>query len=169
METKTPSNEERNSLITRFILMFVVSLLCAIIPLYFLFSLPDKAINKLNARGMSIKAQKEKVERLKTLIADLDKFWKEKNFGKEYTNSSGKLYNFAKDSIDESDINKFVYVRISDIYDSIQKAGEGTGGNENEELKKLKEDKTKLETDLAACQKDLKEKNDMIINSMKTK
>ena len=37
------SNNDRNAIITMFIVAYVICLLCAIIPLYAIFALPEKA------------------------------------------------------------------------------------------------------------------------------
>lgn len=134
-------DNDRSAILTRFIILYIVSILCGIIPLYYLFAIPDVAISELKASKLSTKGQQEQIDRFKELFSELDQFKEKKQFLNEYKNLNFKLYNFAKDSVDKTNLYKPVFIKVSDLYEYIQKMNEQ--GADKESIEKLK---TELET-----------------------
>lgn len=156
MENSNLSNEDRQAIITKFVLLYVICILCFLVPMYYLFNIPDKIINKLNVTEYSAKNQQKKLDRYKLIWGELDAYIAEDKISMEYHNSLNKLYALAKDSIDEKNLYKPLYLKISYLYENIEKENAlGYGKTKFDELKKeyeqLKTDYQKLESELDNC------------------
>ena len=117
---------DRSVILTRFILLYIVSILCAIIPLYYLLNIPDMAIGELKASKLSAKGQKEQIEGFIQIYTELEQYKEKNQFLKEYTYLKNKLYNFAKDSVGNSNLYKPLFLKVSDLYEFIQKMNENS-------------------------------------------
>ena len=106
---------DRSVILTRFILLYIVSILCAIIPLYYLLNIPDMAIGELKASKLSAKGQKEQIEGFIQIYTELEQYKEKNQFLKEYTYLKNKLYNFAKDSVGNSNLYKPLFLKVSDL------------------------------------------------------
>jgi hypothetical protein len=147
------SSNDRNTLLIRFILVYLICIFCAVIPLYYLFNIPGIALQKLKVSEMSVKSQKNKIDHYQSIMSDLDKYLAENKIGKEYTKSVLDLYSIAKDSIDEKNLYKPLFLKITDLYEMIGKINEGGG---KAEIDKLKEENEKLATEKKELEKDVK-------------
>jgi hypothetical protein len=158
MSEMQDDDDNRNTIMTRFVLIYIICILCAVVPLYYLFNIPGKAIQKLKVSEMSVKSQKIRIDRYQSIMTEIDKYLAENKFEKEYKKSVYDLYAFAKDSIDEKNLYKPLFIKITDLYQAIEKMNEGSGKAElerlTEENKTLKSEKKDLEKE----RDDLKEK-----------
>lgn len=152
------TGNDRSTITTRFLLVYIICILCAVVPLYYLFSIPDKAIQKLKVSELSEKKQRKNIERYKEIMVDLDKFLTEKKLEKEYRDCIDVLYRFAKDSVDEKNLYKPLFIKIADLYENLGKMNEGGGKAEIDKLKaqidKMTEDQKQAERDLKNCEKE---------------
>lgn len=135
------SSNERNTVLFRFILIYLICVCCAVIPLYYLFNIPEIALNRLKVSEMSVKSQKDKIDRFQVIMKDLDKNLAENKLEKEYRKSVDDLYSISKDSIDEKNLYKPLFIKITDLYEMIEKINEEGG---KAEIDRLKEENNKL-------------------------
>jgi hypothetical protein len=147
------SSNDRNTLLIRFMLIYIICILCAIVPLYYLFNIPGIALQKLKVSEMSVKSQKDKIDHYQLIMTDLDKYLAENKLEKEYRKCVDDLYSIAKDSIDEKNLYKPLFIKITDLYEMIEKINEGGG---KAEIDKLKEENEKLATEKKELEKDVK-------------
>jgi hypothetical protein len=105
---------------------------------------------------------KSKVERFQVLTKELDNFWKDKKFEKEYDYSSKHLYQYVKDSLDKENIYTPIFLQMSVMYDSIQRICKSGGLSPSKELEKLKAEKQKTDEELKTAKEDLKTKDALI-------
>jgi hypothetical protein len=145
------SSDNMNTAFTRFLLIYIICILCAVVPLYYLFNIPGIALQKLKVSEMSVKSQKNRIDRYQSIMTELDKYMAENKFEKEYKKSVYDLYCLAKDSIDEKNLYKPLFIKITDLYGAIEKMNEGGG---KADIDKLKEENEKL----VGENKDMKDK-----------
>ena len=137
MSINPNNSEDRKAMLTQFIVFYIISVLCITVPLYYLFNIPDKVLSQLNASRFSEKNEQDKLNRIKSIMDELDLYVKENKFEKEYNNLFPKLYNLAQDSIDKSDESQIILLKkISDLYEQIAKIYALGGKLEIESLKK---------------------------------
>jgi hypothetical protein len=153
------SSNDRSTLLFRFILVYLICIFCAVIPLYYLFNIPGIALQKLKVSEMSVKSQKNKIDRYQSIMAELDKYLADNKLGKEYTKSVLDLYSIAKDSIDEKNLYKPLFIKITDLYEMIEKINEGGG---KAEIDKLKEENEKLASEKKELEKDVQTLNTQV-------
>jgi len=146
-------SDNRNTVMTRFILIYIICLLCAIVPLYYLFNIPGKVIQKLKVSELSVKSQKIRIDRYQTIMTELDKYLAENKFEKEYTKGVYDLYAFAKDSIDERNLYKPLFIKIADLYEKIEKINSAGG---KADIERLTEENKTLKSDLKDKEREIK-------------
>ncbi|MFZ4546117.1 MAG: hypothetical protein ACOYN4_01710 [Bacteroidales bacterium] len=143
MSPNPNDSEDRKAMLTRFIVFYVICVLCITVPLYYLFNIPDKVLSQLSASRFMEKNEQEKIDRINTIIAELDQYVKENKYEKEYKYCYEKLYTYAKDSIDQSVAYKIYVIKVSDLYQRIKEIYEQAGKEEIERLQKEVESKDK--------------------------
>jgi hypothetical protein len=153
MENNLGNNEYRNSLIMRTILIFVIAVLFAVIPLYYLFSIPDRALKELQASKLQNSEQMNNMKQFDEIILSLDASLKENKFDIEYTSNCGKLLQYADDKFGKSNLYQPYLIKIAKLYDQIKVTYES---GRNEEINGLKEENKKLTDDLKEAINDLK-------------
>jgi hypothetical protein len=141
-------DEERKTLLIRFIVIYVISILCIIVPMYYLFDLPNKDLNHLSGSNYPEKSELKKIARINSIMDELNSYAKENRYMKEYNYCIENLYRFLKDSVDQKNDYKSILLKISDLYEGMAKIYEEGGKVEIENLKKQLEEKDKENTDL---------------------
>jgi hypothetical protein len=160
--------EERKDKLIRFIVFYIICILCITIPLYYLFNIPNVMLGKLNVS--SEPQQKEDVHAAKVYeyIKELESYRKESKFEKEYKSGYLSLYDYVKKNMDTLDPRYPVLIKLSDLYEALDKIKEEGGKAEIELLKtqlKEKEDKVdELEKDLDDCKDDLRDMKKSLLN-----
>jgi peptidoglycan hydrolase CwlO-like protein len=153
MSLNPNDSEDRKAMLTRFIVFYVICVLCITVPLYYLFNIPDKVLSQLSASRFSEKNEQDKLSRIKSIMDELDSYVKENKFEKEYNNLYPKLYNLAQDSIDKADQSQIVMLKkVSDLYEQIAKIY-ALGGKV--EIESLKKDIESMEEEIKSITKEL--------------
>ena len=160
------SSDDRNSMITMFIVAYVICILCAIIPLIFIFGLPEKAKDVAYFKGgnNSDNNQKELLMQFDTYVTTLDSLLKAENLGSRYDKGTFMLRMLTDSLKKESNPYNSVLTKFADLYDQIKAYCENSKrvndlAKENatlktdivkkdEALKKLEEEKKALEEKL---------------------
>lgn len=160
------SNDDRNSMITMFIVVYVVCILCAIIPLIFIFGLPEKAkdVAYFKVDKKSDNNQKDLLVQFDTYIITLDSLLKAENLESRYGTATIGLRTLTDGLKKERNPYSSVFIKVADLYDQIKvycerskKTNDLEKENANlkteiekkdEALKKLEEDKKDLEEKL---------------------
>ena len=159
MSNQNSSDDVRKTAMTRFILIYIISILCAVIPLYYLFNIPGRAIRSLKVSEFSSRGEMKKIQRMDEIMGNLDKNMQESKFEKEYRDGIDALYRFTKDSIRQNNIYRPQLMKLSDLYEKIGKIYLEGGKAEVERLKDenkaLTAEKKQLEQDV----KDLEREN----------
>ena len=149
------SNNDRNAIITMFIVAYVICLLCAIIPLYAIFALPEKAKEvayfKLDKR--SDNTQKEILLRFDSLVVTLDSLLTAANLESRYTTTAGYLRILTDNQKKARNPYYPVFLHVADLYDQIKGYCENSKKvdnltKENISLQKELDDKKKEFDDL---------------------
>jgi hypothetical protein len=161
MAVSNPKETDRGAILTRFILLYIVSILCAIIPLYYLFNIPEVAFSELKASKLSAKGQQEQIERFELIYSELDQQKDKNNFLNEYQNLALKLFNFAKDSVENTNPYKPLFVKVPGLYQDILKMNQQSADKElieklKGDVEKLTKEKEKVEEDLDDCKVELR-------------
>jgi hypothetical protein len=130
-------------------------ILCAIIPLYFLFNIPDKNISELRASKFSVKGQTDRLDSILVICDSLDKSLSEKNLRMEFHFT--KLLS-AYEHIDKKELYWPLFLKVSTLYQYINKINES-------DLKirytRLKADSARMSADMIQLKADLKSCNDL--------
>ena len=140
------STSERNAMITRFFVVYIICLLCAILPLIFLFNIPELEITKLDLAKTADPNGKEKdfAERYYKAVAEIDKYVIANKFDERFTYQLLKLMQI-KDSLDSTQFYHPAFVKIRELYHSIQEKSE----NYTDLKKEYDEYKKKMEQQAA--------------------
>ena len=142
MSPNHQDSEDRNTILTRFIVFYIISILCFTVPLYYLFNIPDKVLSELKSSRSSEKTEQDKLNRIKSIIDEQDKYVKDKKYGKEFEYGFKQLYNIAQYSIDKSNqFDIFLLKKVSDLYEQFTKTGDGGGKEKVDSLRKVIVDK----------------------------
>jgi hypothetical protein len=146
----TPSTKEsREVIVTRFVLIYVLAILFALIPMIFLFALPGKAIRELKVSNLSQKGQEKQIERFQAIYSGLDKLLVENRLESDYEYGLFTITRYTKDSIDERSMYKPVFTDVKLLFDHIQKMNKDNPGKvEYEKMKQKSEECEKNKNDL---------------------
>jgi hypothetical protein len=147
MNNNQGNNEYRNSLIMRFVLIYVISILFAVIPLYFLFNIPDVAKKELSASKLTNAEQMKTLMEFDELIAQLDSGRIHKAFDYQYTIHCSDLVKLAENKLGKSNLYRPYFVTIANLYteianlNDVEKTKEAAAMKaENEKLTKALDD-----------------------------
>ncbi len=154
MVTDYNDSGQRKDLLIRFVIFFVICVLCITVPLYYLFNIPDKVLDQLNSSMFSEKKEQKKIDEIRAIIVELDGYVEENKYQKEYEYCVEKLFRYAKDSIDQSNHYKLYLLKVSDLYERIAKVYELSSKDELESLKKIVENK---DDEISRLKKELEE------------
>jgi hypothetical protein len=161
------NNNDRNTMITMFIVAYVICILCAIIPLYAIFGLPEKAkeVAYFKLDKKTDNTQKEVLLRFDSLVNTLDSLLKASN-PESSTYTATALYMRILTDDQKKARNPYypVFLNVANLYDQIKGYCENSKKVDNltkenttllkelDELKKefedLKDEKVKLEFQL---------------------
>ena len=160
MATPPPNPDERNAILFRFILFYVICILCALIPLYYLFNVNGEMSKRISVSGVSSKKQNETLEKFLKVVSDVDKRLASDKIDNDYKALVFDLFEIARnDSIKEKNVYNPLLLKIARLYEKIQVYSQIDIRTERDDLKsKLKElqnkydqlntDKIKLEIKL---------------------
>ena len=155
MNSSNIPKNKRNTDIISFIIVYTVVILCAIIPLLFLFNIPDKALSELKASKLSAKGQSERLDSILVIYDSLDKSLFEKNLRTEF--HFAKLLS-AYEHIDKNELYWPLFLKVSGLYQSINKINES-------DLKiryaRLKADSARMSADILEIKAQLKSCTDI--------
>jgi hypothetical protein len=135
------SNEYRNSLIMRFILIYILCILFAVIPLYFLFNIPQVAKKEMKASELSNKEQRKLFQQFDEIIVALDSSLNQNKFDNEYKKNCLKLLQYADEKLDKSSMVQPYLSKIAKLYERIELNYEY---GRKDEINTLKEENKKL-------------------------
>lgn len=152
MKNSSSNDSNRNLIITRFVLIYIASVFCILIPLYYLFDIPDKNISELKATNMSLAGKKKNIERLISIYDSLDNALAENNLRKGHF--ARKMFDITYDSIQKDDPYLPLYLKIASLYQQIDKVMENES-NVKFLYSRLKADSLTLTRDLEKCKKAL--------------
>lgn len=157
MSPSQNENEERKTLLIRFVVFYAICILCITVPLYYLFDIPDLVLSKLNNTKPQNNNEQVMLDSIQSIIKKLDGYLNESKYENEYKNGYFKLFNYANDSL-KSEPHKTFLLKVSKLYEEIEKTFEKGGKDEIEKLKKENEEKDlkiqETEEDLKKCEID---------------
>jgi len=152
MSLNSEDNEDRKTMLIRFVTFYTICVLCITVPLYYLFNIPDYYMGNFKEDKPSNKNEQVKLDSIQSIINKLDGYMNENKYENEYKNGCLKLFNYANDSLDKDDPYKPFLIKVSNLYVRIGKIYEDGGKEEIEKLKNEIEEKDKeilkLEDDL---------------------
>ena len=150
------NNSERNAMIVRFIMVYIICILLAIIPLYAFFSLPGWAEAKylpyLKIDRSTDSKKDESIEKYERLVTSLDAFLKQSKLESDYRITTDSLNKIALSQIHASNPYGIVMKKVAELYDQI-----ASYCYNSSKVDQLKTDNIKLEEDRKQLQKDLDE------------
>jgi hypothetical protein len=159
MAGSTLNNSDRSAMITMFIVAYIICVLCAIIPLYGFFGLPDKAqkLSYFKVDKNSQKDLKETLANFNSLVTTLDSLLKVENLESRYGTATLELRTLTEGLKKEGNPYYPVFSKIADLYDQIKKYCENSSKAEQ-----LNSDNIKLTKDLDEKKNELDDlKDDM--------
>jgi hypothetical protein len=116
MSNSLNNSNDRNTMMIRFVIVYVVCLLCAIIPLYYLFSLKDLVPEKLDLPKKESKDDIRSITRFQQITSQLDSILNKQNMAPESIAILTSLFTFTKDSLDRSVPYKPLFLKTYDLY-----------------------------------------------------
>ena len=150
-----------------FIVVYVICVLCAIIPLYGIFALPEKAKERseFQVDKSSMKSQKELLTKFSSLVVTLDSLLKAANLESRYDLAKLEMRTLTEDLKKTENPYFPVFSQVTDLYDKIKVYCETS--KKSEELNK---ENAKLTKDLDEKKKDfddLKEKMEKLEDQLR--
>jgi hypothetical protein len=141
MATLAPTPDDRNAILFRFIIFYVICILCALIPLYYLFNVNGEISKRISVSGVSSKKQNESLEKFLKVITNVDKRLASDKIDNDYKAMVFDLLEIARnDSIKENNVYDPLLLKIARLYEKIQFYSQIDIRTERDELKaKLKE------------------------------
>ena len=160
MANISSNQPERNTMISRFIIIYLLCILCVFVPLYYLFNIPDKAmaipkLKMLDETGKPDKEMSQKIEDYKRSMKIVDSCFEKKYFGSIYRSHLDALYKISSDKLLENASLAFYFNKIWFLYES--------NGNLTDSLEKKV---SKLNEDLNNCNKEKKDLDEKLLNCM---
>jgi len=135
----TQSNSEsREVIIIRFILIYILAILFALVPMLFLFNLPSQAIKQLKVSNLSQKGQQKQIDRFQEIYSGLEKLIIENRLESDYEYGLYTITRYTKDSIDERSMYKPVFMDVKLLFDHIQRMNKDNPGKVEYEKMKMK-------------------------------
>jgi hypothetical protein len=153
--------DERNIILTRFIVLYVICVLCALIPFYYLFKIPGITQEKFDTIKGYYANKKDKVDQFRMNTVKLDNFLKG-DFRKAEFEENLNLCFSAKDLIDPNNPYDSLFYDIKKLYKAIGDNNETINKLQgmNSTLKILNEKYVKyVPTDIAVAEKNAAEAN----------
>jgi hypothetical protein len=127
----------------RFILIYLICVLFAVIPLYFLFNIPDVAKKELSASKLSNSDQVKILMEFDDLIARLDSSRIHQVFDYQYTMHCSDLVKLAETKLGKGNLYRPYFVTIANLYTDIADLSAAEKAKENADLKAQNEKLTK--------------------------
>ncbi len=144
MEGKHHSGTDRQSLITIFIVVYLICIACALVPMIMLFGLPENVKHNptLQLGKSTEKQQKEVLEKYQTLIDTLEGLLKENKLGSDYRLAVDKLNLLAEEVKESGNPYHPVFKRVSYLYESFEKAADNYATIDELKIKLKEADET---------------------------
>jgi hypothetical protein len=109
-------NDNRNAMITRFVIVYVICILCAIVPLYYLFNMAEVVPAKLSLPKKDAKNETMPIVRFRQITLQLDSTLDKKNMATERGYILDKMYRFVTDTVDKANPYKSMYLTFYELY-----------------------------------------------------
>jgi hypothetical protein len=120
MKSSAINTTERSFVILRVVLIYVILLLCAFIPVYYLLDLPEKWNEGTSIKGPQVNKENTKFERYMVKVDSLQKYLDKNDFGPNYSYWQQKLTEFNKDSLQTNFLYKPMYLKVADLYEALR-------------------------------------------------
>ena len=154
MNSNVTNSNERSLAILRVVLIYIILLLCALIPVYYLLDLPGKFNQGLNIKQANEKNDLSQFEFFTVTMDSIDKLVAVDKFDYKYDVFVIKLTQFAMDKVDDNEY-KPLFVKIADLYGKIKSLKEYA--DYKIKYEELKGEKEKIDKELENTKDDLKD------------
>jgi hypothetical protein len=120
------SDTDRQSVITIFIVIYVICIACALVPLIMLFGLPDNVTKNtaLQLGKSNEKQQKETLEKYDSLVASLETMLKENKVKADYRLAVDEMNRLSENVKKSGNPYHVVFKRVTYLYDEFEKTAD---------------------------------------------
>ena len=160
MEGSFVSNNDRNSMITLFIIVYLICILCAIIPIIGIFGLPEKAkavYFKIDKKSDNSQKDHAAVVKFDSLVNTLDSLLKAKELTSRYRTATTEMRTLSDNLKKSGNPYQSVFNTVANLFDRIE-----TYCDNSAKADQLEKDLNILKIEKEQLTKDLQEANNKI-------